>query len=162
MKLSKPKHILFFIISIIFIGFSNCTSNIESGYKYLNGFGLYMKSVFNVNIYNPETDIMFYAILVNGCEPCVFENTKMLNSIVSNNLVLILVGDLKESSGYESFVKYSNKFTTFNDKNYEIFSYETGISKPLLIHMKNGKCVKFLKVSDFDVDKAKEYIISNK
>lgn len=160
MKILKPYSINYIFLFLTIINFFGCSNFKTNDYVYIDGFAIYMKSEFKIDIYNTKEDNIYYLMLVKGCEPCIIENTQMLANIDSDKLVLLLVGDPKESNKYEELKSLTKKFNTLNDRSYEIFSYETGISKPLLIHMKNGECIKYMKVSDFDVNLAKEYIIS--
>jgi hypothetical protein len=156
--MNKKKKLIITILSTIILGMS-CENLNQNNYKYFDGFSFYMKSVHNIDILTSNKEIIYYVMLVEGCEPCIAGNSAMLQKIKkNNNLCLILVGNIEESSDSATFLKLNNKMQVLKDPNYEIFSYETGISKPLLIHIKNGRCKHFLLVTDFEIENTYNYL----
>jgi len=85
----------------------------------------------------------------------------MLYKVHNSKLIIILIGDYTNSNWVDIISKIKKQFQVLEDTNNEIFHFETGISKPLLIHVKDGVCVYFKSISDFEVDQAYKYLQNN-
>lgn len=136
-----------FIAIIIQICLS-CSSHKKCDYKYLEGLSFYLEEEFDLQINDFHESSVVYIFPVSGCEPCVKHNMKILRESNSNvNLHLILVGE--SDPVYEEDINtFYKKFTVYRDLNQDVFNYETGIGKPLVIWIENKICVRYIEVLD--------------
>jgi hypothetical protein len=143
------------LISILFI---SCNS--KKDYRYLSGFESYMAEVHQINLENTKSEV-YYMMKVSGCNSCVTQNIQMLLELDnSTNLCLILIGTPEDEYTTEMYNSIQAKFNClFSDEKMKVNSYETNLSKPILLHLSgNGEELFYMKVIDSEIPNAKKYI----
>ena len=107
---------------------------------YLEDFGYYMKSKFNVDV-TEKGDHLYYIIPLESCIQCIDLNLGILERIkTSSHLTLILVGRAMDGTTITRVKEIGDKFRMLKDPTGLIWRYETGLGKPLLIHTRDGDC----------------------
>jgi hypothetical protein len=152
------KDILGLLISLIIV---NSCNNHENNYLYSAGIKNYLNDILKIDIDKVDNSIMYF-LPINECITCSGTSLEidMLYQIPQQkNFKLIIIGLDKYSRFFNRINSISQQ--TYFDNKLDITRYPTGVSKPLLIHIRNGKIDYFLKVSDQLIDKAKKYIIQN-
>lgn len=148
-----------YLLAFIFL-FSCGEKSATTQCKYFEGLDLYMQRIHNINIKDVEGDKIFYFLSLRGCEPCIDKNLNMLSGITKNkNLIICLIGKLELMQYEQTLNLVTITHTPILDLNGGVFSYETGLSKPLLMHIRDGKCVDITNVSDNEVDRMATYIL---
>lgn len=129
-------------------------------YPYIKGLKEYMHTVHKTKIDTIKNRVLYF-LPVSECISCQSTelNLTMLSESRIKNMSLILIGQ-------ESNSRFTNLINNlggikFIDKESRINYYETGILKPLLLHIKNGKVYYFLNVTDYQIEKAKKYFRDN-
>lgn len=128
---------------------------------YFEGVATYFKNEYNLSLKDVKGEHLYYVLDLQGCEPCTNLNTKMLLQLKDNNkLTIVFIGE----TGNHEFLKRVNiikeKFKHLEDKELKIYDYQTNLAKPLLIHIKDGKCNNIMEVIDPIIKDAKQYIDS--
>ncbi len=156
-KLKSSYKILLFIICLI------STSCKQEGYTYYEGFRNYMTSKHDINIMNHE-DKIFYILPLSDCTSCQSTslNLELLASFEEHNdkLTVLLIGQTNNSIYQGLIKKLTPKFDIINDTENTIFSYQTGLGKPMLLHIKKGSVKYHLEITDFKIEEAEKYIVS--
>ncbi len=153
-KIILEKVLLLLIINILFV--TSCNEKKE--YKHIKGIEKYLKKEFNIELSN-EKNRVFYFLPVNECVSCNGTNLelKMLQSLnPKKNILLIIVG-MSHNSRFKNQIDNLN-IPKIYDLNSTIYKYKSGVSKPLLLHIKNGKVNFYLKVNDLKINDAKKYL----
>jgi hypothetical protein len=146
------------IISIFIFIYASC-NNPCNEYDYLDGLASYLENELGKDIRQIESEI-FYFVNMRGCETCIELNLEMLSELPKlSDVTLVLVG-MSEKYGNRIDQLGDNVNILFDEHN-NIRKYETGLAKPLLLHITKGKCAKYLYVTDFEIENAKEYMIDN-
>ena len=158
MKVIKAKYTI--AIILVCLVFTNCK---KKEYAYFKGFSNYMYEEHKVNISNSR-DIIYYILPLSDCNSCqgTLLNLEYLSSIKESlgNTILVLVGQTKNSR-YKDFIDNLSASTkVLLDADNSIFDYQTGLGKPMLVHIKNGKVEHYLKITDFKIEEAGNYIMS--
>jgi hypothetical protein len=83
-----------------------------------------------------EKDRLLFFLNINSCEPCVNDNLEMLSDLVVKNLIVILIGENDELLNQ---VKFTESITVLNDTDSQIMKYRTGMGKPMLLQVKDGR-----------------------
>jgi hypothetical protein len=118
-----------------------------------------MQKIHKEDLTEINGDKIFYFLHLRSCEPCVDKNLSMLAEVSKHpNLKICLVGKIAVAQFEEKAKLVMEKHLPYLDIDSEIYSFETGFSKPLLVHIKDGRCVTRIQVSDSEVDNAKKYI----
>tara|TARA_R110002033_G_scaffold5978_9_gene24439 strand:- start:8943 stop:9422 length:480 start_codon:yes stop_codon:yes gene_type:complete len=157
-KTILKKVLLLFITSSILL---SCSDSIK--YKNFKGFKEYLKEI---HIESKVDNQIFYIVRIEDCFTCstTETNLNMLSKLDTiKNLKIITVGNTTRDI-YKKLIKtIANKNKVFEDKSSKIFSFETGFSKPLLIHLKNKKKVLFFReITDDKINLAEAYISNYK
>jgi len=147
-------------VLLLFITINTLTSCVKAGkYKNFEGFKLYLQEI---GIDYKKKNQLYYIVRIEDCFSCSTTeiNLKMLSKIEDKeNLQIIIVGKTVRESYLKLIKILGNKNQIFFDENSEIFNFETGFSKPLLIHLKSEKKVTFFKeITDEKIDLAEAYI----
>lgn len=115
-------------------------------------------SVFQIDI-NKVQDRVYYILPVNSCEQCVLMSLEMLNNIEKiSTVTIVFVSSAKNKRHRDIMKQLEGKFEVLLDMTSKIYDYETGIGKPLLIHIKNGKPLFVLEIQDNQIQKANDYL----
>jgi hypothetical protein len=140
----------------------SCSEKNTTQCSYFEGLDLYMQRVHHISIKDIKGDKIFYFLGLRGCEPCIEKNLAMLSTINENkHLIICLIGAL-ELLQYEQNLNHVNKtHHPILDLKAEIFSYETGFAKLLLVHIKDGKCINIIQITDNEVDNTRMYILKS-
>ena len=160
MKTSTIFWFLILNISSIFFLIS-CESSKICEYHYYKDLGFYLKNEHNLDINHLDNAILYITPISNNCDNCISINLSMLESLPKNNILIpVFIGVLNENN-----LDKLNSITTktalyYFDESIEIYGYQTGFGKPLLIHIVKGKCVYFMEVKDDKVEDVFEYIIN--
>lgn len=121
-------------------------------YRYMAGMSLYLNRVHNIDLFT-SGDVIFYFLPLEGCTPCITQNIAMLTSIKTpDNLCIVTIGNEAALNPRLSICR--------RDTTSQIFHYETGFGKPLLLHFIDGRLEKYIFVNDPDIEKAKDYLLS--
>lgn len=150
------------ILTILFAIFLSWSCGPKQECKYSEGIKSYLAKEHKISAKKLKVGI-FYIINIAGCEPCTDRNLKMLLSLQrKENLFFVMVG-ITQNPAFQSYLKQieDKGFVIIKDPKAEIYSYEVGLGKPILIHIEDGFCINRIDVGDFDVDKAKDYISSH-
>jgi hypothetical protein len=159
MNIVRNQYIIIVSLLVVFLTLTCCQKEIT--YKYLPGLEMYMQDVHRTVISNTEETI-YYFIPVSDCNTCqsTFLNLEVLNSlIIKKPKVVVILTGLATGEAYEKAVGLlKSKYEVLTDPKDAVNAYQTGISKPLLIHMKSGKVLYYLTVTDDKVYKARQYL----
>ncbi|MFC4634538.1 hypothetical protein ACFO3O_11505 [Dokdonia ponticola] len=151
------------LISLIAFVFFACQTNSKCSYLYFDGLENYLSEIHSVELHEIEDTILYITPISNNCENCIKINLDMLQDVDNNRLMPILVGDDVANKYKGKIQKIENTFSkTLYDKEELVYSFRTGFSKPLLIHIVNGNCIYFLEVNDFVLNEAASYIDANR
>lgn len=158
----KPLQIrctLKFLLINLLVVFS--CSNMEK-YTYYNGLSKYMIDNFNIDFNNVD-DTIYYFLPINRCNTCEGTNLnlKALNSLDSKKNVVVIIIGLEENSTYTQKIQNLPFETVLFDNKGLVNKYQTGILKPLLIHVNKGNCIFYLEINDPKIGKAKQYLLEN-
>ena len=128
----------------------------ESAYAYCEDFTAYLTQELQVD--NLEGENIYFLLPINGCDNCIMLNIGLLSS-TKYNVQLILVGETFDT---ERVLQIQNLYDLYDnilvDDKFVISQYETGFSKPMIVDMKDGKCIYHLNISDFKIEEAKMYL----
>jgi hypothetical protein len=151
----------YFLIFVVFL--VSCGGQDKSSFQYQEGLFSYMKEELKLE---PETieDNLFYFLPLESCTPCVEGNLQALESLPKNDALFpVFIFSEKDISqnGYAVRCKsVCNKFSCVYDSETDYMMYKNGIVKPLLIHIKKGGIIYAQEISDFEIEKAKKYVLS--
>lgn len=155
MKLKSTLRKTSWIVIVLFL--SQCNSSRES-YPYLRGFSSYLQNEQKIDITRADETI-FYVLPLNSCAPCVSQNVAMLEKVGHCSLLkIIAVGTAEDGEIASRVSNLCANNVCLQDPSQTIFSYETGLGKPLLIHMKEGEIVRYMYVTDFLIPEVNEYL----
>lgn len=145
------------IISLLLL--LNCTSS-NNRYYYIEGFERYLNDIHQKENFGENNVIYYITPISDNCDSCIESNLILLNNLNTElNLTPILVGKNQDKNYSKVIDEVVNKYPEILfDSNSKIFSYQTGFGKPLLIHVKNGRCIYFMEITDFKLDEAKSYL----
>lgn len=149
------KHTLIVLLTLSLFGCANNTPKCE----YYEGFSFYMQEEHQIAIASQKA--IYYVMPMTGCEPCIASNLEMLATIPKiPSLTIIFIGtsEIEQYNAEAEMVK--TKHAYIEDMERAIFSYETNIGKPLMIHVDNGNCVVYREIKDTEVAEAKKYLMS--
>ena len=130
----------------------------KPNYNYTKGISEYMYAIHKIQI-DTITNKVLYFLPISECVSCSSTelNLKMLTELKTENLTPILIG-VKTNSRFNT-LSSSLKNISLLDKESKIYMYETGVLKPLLLHIKNGKVIHFFNVDDNKIEEARKYLI---
>ncbi len=149
------------ILLISCFSFVNCTQYNNSNCIYYEGFGYYMQDVFNINVKKIKKNKIYYLVpITNNCDMCVYLNLNFFFFIEkTNDIIPVLIGSEKETDYSREINVIKRKYKlVLNDKKSEVLNYETGFLKPVLYHIKNGRCKKYFEITDFKIKTVKQYL----
>ncbi len=130
-------------------------------YKYLPGLEMYMKEVHNTAILDTE-ETLYYILPVSDCNTCQTTdlNLEVLNSISLKKpeLIVVLSGITNKTTYKNAIEPLKLKYKVLEDPKAIINSYQTGVSKPLLIHLKEKEVRFYLNITDDKVNMAQQYL----
>ena len=134
----------------------SCNNN--EAYQYIVGLSLYLETHQAISV-DQVKNTVFYILPLNSCMPCTESNINMLSFIpFKKEIKFLFVGTLDQIN--PSIIKNicsTNRCIFDNGK--IISHYETGLGKPLLIHIKNGRVYKYIYVTDSKIDEVKNYFL---
>ena len=132
----------------------SCTTESVQEYEYMSGLKRYMLSEHAVDLLYIEDKKMLFMDL--SCEACTMSKISFLDKDPGHFGISIYVsGDTTNS---QTIGKYGEIIQGMDiESKYHL--YETGISKPLLMHIKNGKPVKYVFVTDANQNEVLSYLI---
>jgi len=156
-----PKcNILNFMLLILMISTFGCT---KDKYAYFKGFSQYMMEEHKVELSKID-DSIFYILPLSDCSTCqsTLLNLELLNSINTekDNIALVLVGTTNISTYQNLIKKITSTYMVYKDPESSIFSYPTGLAKPMILHIKNGKVIYHMEITDFHIEDAGRYLTS--
>jgi hypothetical protein len=160
---TKTKFIPIFLFTILIINSCQSQKKDEKIELYSSEFNLLKKELM------PNHEILkngiYYLIYNNSCEPCVVSNIFMLEELPSGleNFIPMFLGKsnkINVQSLYEDVIK--EKFNrSILIEEFSIQNYKLDVTKPLLLHFKKGELVYLNNYNDFEMEDAKDYILSN-
>jgi hypothetical protein len=135
-----------------------CACTKHADYPYLSGFSLYMKQVHQITI--TEGEQLYYVMPIDSCEPCVVQNLEMLQKLSPiAKLRPIWVGKSGDKGISEKVSILQKQYPlSLIDAQNSVFQYETGLGKPVLLHLKNGNSIYYLYVTNDIIEKASDYL----
>lgn len=150
----------FLILNISSLFFLNsCEPSKSCEYPYFKDLSLYFKNEHQLNISLLNNAILYITPISDNCDNCIAINLSMLENISKNNVLTpVFIGEINEKDFEKLNSITTNMSSHYFDKSLEIYKYQTGFGKPLLIHIVKGKCVYFMEVKDDKVEDAFEYI----
>lgn len=144
---------------VIALFLSKCNTSRDT-YPYVNGFFNYLKNEQKIDITRVDETI-FYILPLNSCTPCVYKNVAMLENVGHRKLLqIITVGVAEDDEIALRVSKLCTNNVCLQDTSQSVFSYETGLGKPLLIHVKRGEVVRYIYVTDFKIAEVTDYLRS--
>lgn len=156
MKKTISKRVLLLFMGINFICIS-CNGKLK--YKNIDSFKLYLNEI---GLQNSKENKIYYVVRVEDCFSCntTESNLSMLLNIKKNkNIQIIIVGKTLRNDLSKLIRNLSKRNEVFIDDKSEIFNFETGFSKPILVHLNiDGDVVYFQEVTDEKVKKVKKYL----
>ena len=130
-------------------------------YPYSKGLQLYMNQELAIDV-TQIGDRIYYFIPLNDCSSCKSAelNLSFLNNLVipPAKLAVVLIGSTRLPEYKESLQKLRHRYTVLEDPNGTMFNYQTGLSKPLLVHIKEGEVTYYLNITDFDLETVGAYL----
>lgn len=130
-------------------------------YPYSKGLEMYMSQEHATDLTQID-DRVYYFIPLNDCSSCKSAelNLSFLNNLVAPpaNLSVVLIGSTRLPEYKESLQKLRHRYTVLEDTNGTMFNYQTGLGKPLLIHIKKGEVTYYLSITDFDLETVEAYL----
>lgn len=157
-NMSKPLWSMrYWVICLAFL--LSCTSAESDIYPYINGFKDYMYFQHQVDISN-TSDSKYVVIGINGCEPCVLNMLEILCFMNSKeNIIPILVGVAQQKDIRTLKKKVESKYSRIiYDSEAMIAGYSTGYGYPIMVHIKNGKVVKYIDITGQSTEEFREYL----
>lgn len=135
-------------------------SNSRESYPYIRGFSHYLRNEQKIDI-TSVNETIFYILPLHSCAPCAYRNVTMLENLGNCKLLkIITVGAAEDNEMALRVSKLCANNTCLQDSSQTIFSYETGLGKPLLIHIKQGEVVHYIYVTDFKIPEVTDYLKS--
>ena len=162
MKTSTIFWFLILNINSLFL-LTSCELSKSCEYPYYKDLGFYFKSEHNLDINHLDNAILYITPISDNCDNCIAINLSMLESLrlpKNDILIPVFIGKKNEKDFEKLNSITTNTSSHYFDKSLEIYKYQTGFGKPLLIHIVKGKCVYFMEVKDDKVEDAFEYIIN--
>lgn len=154
---------IFLILSISLLGLlTNCNASKKCEYTYWDDLSNYFKNEHHIDLISLDNTILYITPISDNCDNCIAINFDMLERLPQKkDFIPVLIGKTTEQNieRVNGIIKKSNLY--FQDLNLEIFSYQTGFGKPLLVHIKDGNCLFFMEVKDQQIDEAYNYILKN-
>ncbi len=156
------KHSRLITSLFLFILFACQSKKSDCSYNHLGGLDAYLSEVHSLELKEIENTILYLTPISNNCENCIKINLDMLQGIENEKLTPILIGFDKSHQYEKQIQKIKHTLsTTLFDKDEKVYSFRTGFSKPILVHIVKGNCSYFLEVNDFVLEEAEEYIKNN-
>ncbi len=140
--------ILIMMQSLLFCG-------TKEGCEYFDSMNLYFANTFNVDLAKFDKTKALYFIPLESCENCIYSNLLMLQSVQTNNLIIVFVGNNYHQEWDILIEELRGKYNCFDDYNKEIYKYESGLGKPLLLKIKNGECLGSKSIYENDLKEIK-------
>lgn len=127
-------------------------------YPYLPRLQQYLAEVHRYQI--PEEEVILYITPLDGCAYCVEQNLRVLIRSTSKFLVPVLI-DRSYNPNYTELARQVRaKYPqVLEDPGVKIRNYQTGYLNPLLVHLKKGRCVYYMEITDADITAAEKYLM---
>ena len=77
----------------------------------------------------------------------------------SEKLIPVMIGRPRYGVWNDQIAQVQRKFRTLTDVDSEALLFELGMSKPLIISIKNESVNDFMTVSDFEIEKARKFLL---
>lgn len=95
----------------------------------------------------------YYAVHLQGCNPCIRSSLDFLESLgstVKRKLLVLFVGDYisNDMECFKIIETLKNEVSYIEDSHQRIFNYQTGFAYPLFVRIKNGKCKMYEEMFD--------------
>ncbi len=93
---------------------------------------------------------------LTSCTYCIQKSYEVLTLVSpKDNMFIIIVGDFKNANEDQlAFTKLP--FNKLHDVNEAAYRYGFGLAKPMIIHMRNNRCVLGQEISDNMIEKIPE------
>lgn len=145
---------------LLIVLFTISCSSFKKECKYFKGFSLYLKNTFDFEVSDIEKQI-FYMLPLAACDQCLQVNIDMLERFDgdTSKITMVLIGTLNDAELGQRVQSLTSKFKTIKDRKSKIYKYETGLSKPLLVHIEAGKCKMMKEIADNEIEYISEYLI---
>ncbi|MEM9920204.1 MAG: hypothetical protein AAF990_19055 [Bacteroidota bacterium] len=134
-------------------------------YAHFQDFKLFMAQEHRIDL-SQTTDQIYYVIPVSSCNTCSSTtlNLELLDSkrhqSHKNQLTVILTGKINEPTHLKTINQLDASYNLIRDIGNRIEQYQTGISKPMLLHIQNGKVKRYFKINDPDIEAVGKYLES--
>ena len=127
-------------------------------YPYLDGLKSYLHEVHQYDL-PPKGDFIFYITPLDGCDYCVRHNLLVLSRSANKRLIPVLI-DKNYNPDYMAMVKKikSRYPLVLEDPSAAIQHFQTGYLEPVLVHVKNGRCLFYMEIKDSDIPTAEKYL----
>ena len=119
-------------------------------YEYETGLREYFHNELNINNLNTN----YYFIQVSNCNSCHGDKLN-INYLINHNLeniTIIIVGDSEKVDVVEGIKKLKQIYPVIIDQQKEIYQYQTGFSKTLLVLANNNKLINVLHINDTKIN----------
>jgi len=129
--------------------------------KYLNGFSLYLSNSFGEKL-SESKENLFYLLPLESCEPCLSLHLDLLVRLKNpdEKIILVLIGNNYVAEFQRKLETVENKYRCLRDPKKLVFQYETGLSKPVIFHLKGNECKYGLVIQDQDLPAVESYLNS--
>lgn len=159
MKITKAK-----IIALgVFVCICLTSCDKKEVYPYLHGFSSYMKYEHDVDV-SSINDNMFFILPLSDCESCqdTPASLELLSSIKKpqKNLTVILVGTTQNPSFTAQIKALGTSVKILRDEKNSIYNFQTGLSKPIFLHIKKEVVVYYLNIAGTKLEKVHAYLSS--
>lgn len=152
----------YYFLFLLIVLFTLSCSSLKTECKYFEGFSLYMKNTFDFEVSSVDRQI-FYILPLAACDQCLKMNIDILERLNSDNskITMILIGTTNDDELSKRIQLLTVKFKAINDKKSMVYKYETGLSKPLLVHIDDGECRMMKAIADSESEYISKYITEN-
>ncbi|HMO41238.1 MAG TPA: hypothetical protein PKC76_18240 [Saprospiraceae bacterium] len=126
----------------------------NSSFAYETEFKAYLDATFAINTENKE--VIYFVMPLTSCTYCIQKSYEALTLMSpKDNMFIIIVGDFKNANVDQlAFTKLP--FKKLHDVNEAAYRYGFGLAKPMVIHMRNNRCVLGQEISDDMIEEIPE------
>ncbi len=76
----------------------------------------------------------------------------------TSKITMVLIGTTNDTELGERVQLLTLKYKTINDRKSMVYKYETGLSKPLLVHIEEGECKMMKAIADNEIEYISTYL----
>ena len=127
-----------YCLIIVYLISISCQS--DPSCKYFGSLELYFKSVFDIKLSERNGKVAYYFVPLESCENCIYSNLLMLNKLKTKKITIIFIGKNYHNEWDEVLAEIKNKYNFLEDDQKQVYGYESGLGKPLLLVVNDGDC----------------------